>query len=45
LQGPRGESGNFYVVVPVPPDTSGARVNWIDSNGNEGSPGIELLPP
>jgi hypothetical protein len=45
LQGPRGESGNFYVVVPMPPDTSGARVNWIDSNGNEGSPGIELLPP
>jgi hypothetical protein len=45
IQGPRGEPGDFYVVVPVPPDTSGARVNWIDNNGNEGSPGIELLPP
>jgi hypothetical protein len=44
LEGPPGESGDFYLVVSVPSDTSGARVNWFDENGKEGSPGIELLP-
>jgi hypothetical protein len=43
IEGPAGETGDFYLVA-VPPETEG-RVNWIDAEGNEGSKGIELLPP
>jgi hypothetical protein len=43
IEGPAGETGDFYLVA-IPPDTEG-RVNWIDGSGNEGSKGIELLPP
>jgi hypothetical protein len=44
LEGPPGESADFYVIA-VPPQTSGGRVNRVDSDGNEGSPGVGLLPP
>jgi hypothetical protein len=43
IEGPPGETGDFYLVA-VPPDTQG-RVNWLHSDGSEGSRGIELLPP
>jgi hypothetical protein len=43
LEGPPGEPGDFYLMA-VAPDTEG-RVNWIANDGNQGSRGIELLPP
>jgi hypothetical protein len=43
FEGPPGAEGDFYLVA-VQPGVEG-RVNWIDSDGNEGSRGIALLPP
>jgi hypothetical protein len=42
LTGPPGQ-GDFY-LFEIPPGIEG-RVNWLDRDGNEGSRGIELLPP
>jgi hypothetical protein len=43
IEGPAGSPGDFYLVA-VPPGVDG-RVNWLDDEGNEGSPGQALLPP
>jgi hypothetical protein len=44
-EGPRGTRENYYVVgLPVHVGR-GARINWLDSNGNPGSRGIPLLRP
>ena len=43
LEGPAGESGDFYLLA-VPADIGEGHVNWIDDEGNEGSVGQELLP-
>ena len=43
LPGPSGVDDNFYLVA-TPPQWEGGRVNWIDENGDEGSPGHALLP-
>jgi hypothetical protein len=43
IEGPPGETGDFYLIA-MRTDTQG-RVNWIHSDGSEGSRGIELLPP
>jgi len=42
--GPAGVPGDFYLLA-VPADLEDGRVNWRDAEGNEGSRGIELLPP
>ena len=42
--GPEGVEGGFY-LIQVKPRMEHARVNWLDRDGNEGSRGIELLPP
>jgi hypothetical protein len=39
-----GGNGDFYLFA-VPADIGEGRVTWIDSEGNEGSSGQELLPP
>jgi hypothetical protein len=44
FQGPPSVSGDFYLMA-IPPDLKNGRVNWLDREGNEGSRGIELLPP
>jgi hypothetical protein len=44
LEGRDATGGDFYLIA-VRPDLEKGRVNWIDAQGNEGSPGIELLPP
>jgi hypothetical protein len=44
FEGPASVEGDFYLTV-LPPDVGNGRVNWIDGDGNEGSRGIELLPP
>jgi hypothetical protein len=44
-EGPPGVPGDFYLRALEPGQAvEGARVNWIDAAGNEGSRGIELLP-
>jgi hypothetical protein len=43
VDGPEG--GADYYLIAVPPDASGGRVNWVDKDGNEGSQGVEVLPP
>jgi hypothetical protein len=42
IEGPAGESGDFYLAA-VPPGVDG-RVNWFDEDGNPGSVGHELMP-
>jgi hypothetical protein len=42
--GPEGVDGDFYLIA-VKPGMENARVNWLDAEDNEGSRGIELLPP
>jgi hypothetical protein len=44
IEGPAGESGDFY-LVPVKQSDLPGDVNWLDEDGNEGSRGQELLPP
>jgi hypothetical protein len=44
FEGPPSVSGDFYLMA-IPPGLKNGRVNWIDREGNEGSRGIELLPP
>jgi hypothetical protein len=44
IEGPAGIPGDFYLVA-LSPDVARGRVNWFDSEGREGSRGIELLPP
>jgi hypothetical protein len=44
FEGPESVAGDFYLFA-VPPDLKNGRVNWLDGKGNEGSRGIELLPP
>jgi hypothetical protein len=44
IEGPAGESGDFYLLDLQQPNLPG-RVNWLDEEGNEGSQGHELLPP
>jgi hypothetical protein len=44
FEGPPSASGDFYLMA-IPADLKNGRVNWIDGEGNEGSRGIELLPP
>lgn len=41
FEGPRTVRGDFY-LIPVPPSLRNARVNWLDRDGNPGSPGIRL---
>ncbi|HEV3376844.1 MAG TPA: hypothetical protein VG126_06160 [Thermoleophilaceae bacterium] len=43
IGGPAGE-GDFYLFA-VPANIGEGDVNWIDSEGNEGSVGQALLPP
>jgi hypothetical protein len=44
-EGPRGRDENYHVVgLPVHVGR-GARINWLDSNDNAGSRGVQLLPP
>jgi hypothetical protein len=43
IEGPEGE-GDFYLFA-VPADIGDGDVNWIDEEGNAGSPGQELMPP
>jgi hypothetical protein len=40
-----GPDGADYYLIAAPADASGGRVNWLDNDGKEGSPGHELLPP
>ena len=44
FEGPPGVPGKFYLMA-VSPDLDNGIVNWVDEMGNEGSRGIELLPP
>jgi hypothetical protein len=43
IEGPPGESGDFYLAA-VPPGVEG-RVNWFDEDGNPGSVGHEVFSP
>ena len=42
--GPKTFPGRYY-VIPVKPPRQGARINWLDSEGQPGSRGIRLMPP
>jgi hypothetical protein len=42
--GPENFPGRFY-GIPVKPPMQGARINWLDANGQPGSRGIALMPP
>jgi hypothetical protein len=42
--GPKNFPGRFY-GIPVKPPMQGARINWLDANGQPGSRGIALMPP
>jgi hypothetical protein len=42
--GPKRFPGQYY-AIPVKPPMQGARINWLDRNGNPGSRGIGLMPP
>lgn len=42
--GPKTFPGRYY-VIPVKPPLQGARINWLDSEGERGSRGIGLMPP
>jgi hypothetical protein len=41
--GPPGVEGDFY-LIPIPPEWDGGRVNWVDSQGDPGSRGHDLMP-
>jgi hypothetical protein len=43
-KGPANFPGQYY-AIPVKPPIQGARINWLDRNGNPGSRGIGLMPP
>jgi hypothetical protein len=42
--GPEHFPGRYY-GIPVKPPMQGARINWLDANGQPGSRGIALMPP
>jgi hypothetical protein len=43
LPGPPQEEGDFYLIT-IPPGWDSGEVNWLDEQGNEGSPGQALMP-
>jgi hypothetical protein len=43
--GPPGVRGDFYLVAVPSRLGSGARINWLDADGNKGSRGTRLMPP
>ena len=45
LGGQCGEFPRTPYLIAAPPETPGGRVNWVDNDGKEGSPGGELMPP
>jgi hypothetical protein len=42
--GPKTFPGRFY-AIPMKPGLPGARINWLDAEGQPGSRGIRLMPP
>jgi hypothetical protein len=44
-EGPPGVRGDFYLAAVPPRLGPGARINWLDRDGDEGSRGTRLMPP